>query len=107
MWLAKVLTPAPGADAPNLWKSWVTHRTTLPAQILHESSYRHLLPTPATIRAQSALRATQGQGGVWIAGGYTQPYDAQETALLSAMAVADGIGAGSAARLRTLQAALR
>lgn len=103
MWLAKVLTPPPGASPPNLWKSWVTHRATLPAQILHEAKYRHLLPTPATIRAQTALRATQGQGGVWIAGGYTQPYDAQETALLTAMDVAEGIVASPTARLRALR----
>ena len=100
MWLTKVLTPAPGASPPGLWKSWVTHRSSLPAQVVHESHYRHLLPTPATIQAQSALRALQGQGGVWFAGGYTLPYDAQETALLSAMSVADGIAAGSVARLR-------
>jgi len=103
MWLAKVLTPPPGANPPNLWKSWVTHRMALPSQIVHEASYRHLLPTPATIRAQSLLRAAQGRDGVWIAGGYTHPFDAQETALLSAMDVAAGIGAASSARLRALR----
>ena len=71
--------------------------------MLHESTYRHLLPTPATIRAQSALRATQGQGGVWFAGGYTRPYDSQETALLSAIDVADAI-VGPTARRRALRA---
>lgn len=101
MWLAQVLTPPPGASPPQLWKSWVTHRNNLPAQVVHEASYRHLLPTPATIRAQAALRATQGQGSVWFAGGYTQNYDSQETALLSAMAVADGL-AGTTARGRAL-----
>jgi uncharacterized protein len=107
MWLAKVLTPAPGASPPGVWKSWVTHRASLPAQVVHESQYRHLLPTPATIRSQSALRAMQGQGGVWFAGGYTLPYDSQETALLSAMSVADGIAAGSAARLRARRPEVR
>ena len=105
MWLAKVLTPPPGANPPNLWKSWVTHRMALPAQIVHEASYRHLLPTPATIRAQSLLQAAQGRDGVWIAGGYTQPFDAQETALLSAMDVAAAIGAAPSARLRALRRA--
>ncbi|HRP29391.1 MAG TPA: hypothetical protein PLG77_13255, partial [Burkholderiaceae bacterium] len=56
-----------------------------------------------TIRAQSLLRAAQGRDGVWIAGGYTHPFDAQETALLSAMDVAAGIGAASSARLRALR----
>lgn len=105
MWLAKVLTPPPGANPPNLWKSWVTHRMTLPAQIVHEATYRHLLPTAATIHAQRLLQAAQGEGGVWIAGGYTHPFDAQETALLSAMDVAAGIGAAGSPRLRALRRA--
>ncbi|MFY9511636.1 MAG: hypothetical protein WAQ05_11765, partial [Rubrivivax sp.] len=99
MSMAHVLPPAPGAGAPPaLWKSWVTHRQALPTQVLHEAHYRHLLPTPASIRAQDKLRALQGQGGVWFAGGYTHPYDSQETALLSAMAVADGLGVATARR---------
>jgi len=102
MSLADVLTPAPGAAPPALWKSWVTHRSSLPTQVLHDASFRHLLPSAASIHAQSALRALQGQSGVWFAGGYTQPYDSQETALLSAMSVADGIGA-AAARLQSLR----
>ena len=104
MRLAQVLVPPPGSPPPELWKSWVTHRSELPSAVLHESTYRHLLPTPATIRAQSALRATQGQGGVWFAGGYTQPYDSQETALLSALDVADAI-AGPTVRRRALRPA--
>lgn len=106
MWLAQVLTPPPGASPPQLWKSWVTHRDALPAQIVHEANYKHLLPTPATLRAQAALRALQGQGGVWFAGGYTQPFDAQETALLSAIAVADSI-AGPTVRSTALRAAAK
>ena len=105
MWLAKVLTPPPGANPPNLWKSWVTHRMALPAQVVHEATYRHLLPTPATLRAQRLLQAAQGKAGVWVAGGYTHPFDAQETALLSAMDVAAAIGAGPSARLRALRRA--
>ena len=105
MWLAKVLTPPPGANPPNLWKTWVTHRMTLPAQIVHEATYRHLLPTPATLHAQKLLQAAQGKAGVWIAGGYTHPFDAQETALLSAMDVASAIGAAPSARLRALRRA--
>ena len=105
MWLAKVLTPPPGANPPNLWKSWVTHRMALPAQVVHEATYRHLLPTPATLRAQRLLQAAQGKAGVWVAGGYTHPFDAQETALLSAMDVASAIGAGPSARLRALRRA--
>ena len=96
MWLAPVLAGPPPATAAKLWKSWTTHRLQQPAQVLHEAAFKHMLPTPATIGAQSALRLLQGRDGIWFAGGYTLPYDAQETALVSALGVALGIGASTA-----------
>jgi uncharacterized protein len=101
MWLAPVLAGVPPATAVKLWKSWTTHRQQQPAQVLHDTTFKHMLPTPATITAQSLLRQMQGRDGIWFAGGYTLPYDAQETALLSALSVAIGIGA-STARVRSL-----
>ena len=101
MWLAPVLAGVPPATAVKLWKSWTTHRSQQPAQVLHDTTFKHMLPTPASIAAQNALRLTQGRDGLWFAGGYTLPYDAQETALLSALGVAIGIGA-STARVRAL-----
>jgi uncharacterized protein len=104
MWLAPVLAPAAPltANGPSLWKSWVTHRRRLPNQVLHESRFRHMLPTPASLLAQDGLRALQGQGGIWFAGGYTLPFDAQETALVSALQVAAGL-LGSALESRHLK----
>ena len=93
MWLAPVLTVPPQAPGPGLWKSWVTHRDQEPSDVLHEAAFRHMLPTPASLLAQGALRALQGRGGLWFAGGYTLPFDSQETALLSALQVAVGLGA--------------
>lgn len=104
MWLAPVVATAPPATAAKLWKSWTTHRTQQPAQVLHEATFQHMLPTPSTIAAQGALRLLQGHDGIWFAGGYTLPYDAQETALLSALSVALGLGATSA-KVRTLERA--
>jgi hypothetical protein len=46
-------------------------------------------------KAQCALATQQGRGGLWFAGGYTLPFDSQETALLSAMSVAEGLTGGS------------
>jgi predicted NAD/FAD-binding protein len=65
-------------------------------RILHEARFRHMVPTTASLRAQSALLALQGQGNIWFAGGYTRPYDSQETALVSALDVAQGLQAVSA-----------
>jgi predicted NAD/FAD-binding protein len=99
MWLASVLTAPPHTTAANVWKSWITHRQP-PMAILHEATFEHLLPTPATLLAQRALGALQGRGGIWVAGGYTFPYDSQETALRSALGVALGLRVTSA-RCRT------
>jgi predicted NAD/FAD-binding protein len=101
MRLADPLAP-PGGPGPALWKSWVTHRDTLPQQVLHDVSYRHLSPTVGSLRAQGRLRRLQGQGGLWFAGGWVEPFDSQETALRSAMSVAAGLGA-TGARLQALQ----
>jgi predicted NAD/FAD-binding protein len=90
MWMGPVLSGPPQTTA-KLWKSWVTHREREPAQVLHEAQFRHMLPTPAPINAQTALANLQGAGGLWFAGGYTYPYDSQETALLSAIQVARGL----------------
>ena len=102
MWLAPVLTGTPVTTAAKLWKSWTTHRAQQPSQLLHRATFRHMLPTPASIAGQNALRQHQGRAGVWFAGGYTLPYDAQETALLSALGVALGLSSGSA-RVAALQ----
>ena len=104
MWLAPVLTTPPPATAAKVWKSWITHRQQQPAHILHEASFRHMLPTPATLAAQVFLRLLQGRGGLWFAGGYTRPYDSQETALRSAIGVALGLQA-TTSRVGALNAA--
>ena len=104
--LADVLPASAGQPPPALWKSWVTHRSHLPQQVLHDVSFSHFLPTPASLRAQKLLRARQGEGGVRLAGGYLHPYDAQETALLSAIDVAAGLGVDSM-RMRRLATAGR
>ena len=94
MWLASVVD-GPAPTAARLWKSWITHRDR-PKQVLHEAAFTHMLPTPATLRAQERLEALQGQDGMWFAGGYLYPYDSQETALRSALRVALGLQVTSA-----------
>lgn len=98
--LSRVLAPGPAGQVPTLWKSWVTGRSALPTQVLHEVHYRHFLPTPAALRAQAALAQLQGRDGLWIAGGYTRAFDAQETALQSALDVAAGLLPAARPRLQ-------
>jgi predicted NAD/FAD-binding protein len=96
MWMADVLAVPPRSSAAKLWKSWATHRDRDPKQILHEVHFRHMLPTVSSVRAQAALANLQGMGGIWFAGGYTYPYDAQETALRSAIHAVWGLQVSSA-----------
>jgi hypothetical protein len=42
-------------------------------------------------RDEAALNALQGPGDSWFVGGYTRPSDSQETALLSAIEVTQGM----------------
>jgi predicted NAD/FAD-binding protein len=103
MWLRSVIPDVPPATAARLWKSWITHRQPQPMQVLHEAEFRHMLPTPATLAAQTTLRRLQGQDGLWFAGGYLHPYDSQETALRSAIRVALGLGVASRRAQRLLE----
>jgi predicted NAD/FAD-binding protein len=104
MALGDVLAGAPPAIAARVYKSWVTHRADPPGEVLREAAFRHMLPTAPTLEAQSRLRALQGRDGIWFAGGYLHPYDAQETALRSALRVALGLRLASP-RLTSLRAA--
>jgi predicted NAD/FAD-binding protein len=103
MWLTSVIAGPPPAVAARIWKSWFTHRPR-PEDVLHEAEYTHMLPTVDTVRAQDRLASLQGADGIWLAGGYQFPYDAQETALLSALQVARGLEVTSARSERLLSA---
>lgn len=95
MWLDPVL------GTQSLWKSWVSHRP-LPAQPLAVEHFRHVLPDAGTVPALQAMAQLQGAGGLWFAGGYLEPFDSQETALRSALAVAEALTGGTA-RTRRLR----
>ena len=105
MWPASVVDGPTPATTAKLWKSWITHRGQLPKQILYETQFKHMLPTPATLAAQDRLGLLQGLDRLWFAGGYLYPYDSQETALRSALRVALGLQVTSS-RSQMLQAAL-
>ena len=63
-------------------------------EVLHQADYMHMLPTRQRFRPTDT-RLLQGRTGLWFAGGYLFPYDAQETALLSALEVVNGLNGGS------------
>jgi predicted NAD/FAD-binding protein len=99
MSVATVLPPGPDGAPVDLWKSWTTHRSTPPEQILAQAEFRHLLTTPRTIAAAARINTLQGTAGLSFCGTYTAPVDSQDTAVESALLVAERIAA-QAAHLR-------
>ncbi|MEA2315084.1 MAG: uncharacterized protein QOI03_1776, partial [Solirubrobacteraceae bacterium] len=66
--------------------------------ILLERRFKHPLISRATIQAARALHRLQGRHGLYFSGQYTTGFDSQESAVYSAMKVAESL----APRSRTL-----
>lgn len=90
--------PAHGAE---IFKSWITYRARGPARVIARRAFRHLVVTPAAVRARAELAACQGQAGVYFAGSHMTYIDTQESAVISAARVARLLAPDSA-RLATL-----
>jgi predicted NAD/FAD-binding protein len=86
----------------DIFKSWAQRRQTDPRHIVAQRRFRHPLITPAAIRAARALQPWQGHRGLYFSGQYTTGMDLQESAVWSAMQVAQALAPAS----RTLQALL-
>jgi predicted NAD/FAD-binding protein len=82
-----------GADV-RVFKSWATRRAD-PKQILLARRFKHPLITRSTIKAARALRSHQGRHGLYFSGQYTTGMDLQESALYSAMRVAEALAPAS------------
>jgi predicted NAD/FAD-binding protein len=86
-------------EAPiHVFKSWAQRRHADPKHILLARRFKHPLITRSTIKAARALRPHQGRKGLYFSGQYTTGMDLQESALYSAMQVAEAL----APRSRTL-----
>ena len=66
-----------------------------PKHILLERRFKHPLISRSTIKAARALRPHQGRKGLYFSGHYTTGMDLQESALYSAMQVAEALAPGS------------
>ncbi|WP_345801217.1 FAD-dependent oxidoreductase [Microbacterium sp. AZCO] len=78
-----------------VFRSWVTYEERLPEPLYATAVYEHAMVTVDYFDAQSHLRALQGRRGVWLAGLYTDDADSHESAVHSAVAVAEQLGPGS------------
>ncbi|GAA2000030.1 FAD-dependent oxidoreductase [Microbacterium ulmi] len=72
-----------------LFRSWVTYEERMPEPLHELVRYRHGRGTPAHFEAQRRLAAMQGEHGVWLAGMYADDADSHESAVHSAVTVAE------------------
>jgi predicted NAD/FAD-binding protein len=78
-----------------VFKSWVTYDEVLPEPLYATATYEHGLIDTTYFDAQRRLRPLQGRHGVSLAGLYTSDADSHESAILSAVAVAERLAPGS------------
>jgi predicted NAD/FAD-binding protein len=95
VWLGALHEKLPGGRTIDVFKSWAQRRRADPAHILLERRFKHPLINRSTIRAARALRPRQGRDGLYFSGQYTTGFDSQESAVYSAMKVAESLAPGS------------
>jgi predicted NAD/FAD-binding protein len=71
-----------------LFKSWVNYEPNLPEPLYGLATYDHPKVTPSYFEAQRAIARMQGEGNLWLAGLYTHDIDSHESAIVSAVKVA-------------------
>lgn len=79
-----------------IFRSWVTYDTHLCLEPLYGLyPYEHLRVTPEYFYAQQALELTQGTHNLWLAGLYTYGIDSHESAICSAIRIAQTLAPAS------------
>ena len=91
VWFGALHHKLPSGGTIDVFKSWATRRRADPRQILLERRFKHPLISRSTIRAARALRPLQGHHGLYFSGQYTTGFDSQESAVYSAMKVAESL----------------
>lgn len=91
------------ASRAPLFRSWLRPGEPEPRGTIELAHYRHIVITPAHHTRQAALARLQGSEGLWAAGMYTTGVDNHESALRSALFVAQQL-VPQAERVRWLAA---
>ncbi|HEY0715838.1 MAG TPA: FAD-dependent oxidoreductase, partial [Polyangia bacterium] len=105
-WIGGLHEKLPSGATIDIFKSWAQSRRADPQNILLERRFKHPLITPATVRAARGLGEWQGRNGIYFGGQHTTGTDMQDSALFSAMKVAEALAPKSPA-LSAFQARLR
>ncbi len=94
-WLGALYEKSASGASVHVFKSWAQRRRADPKHVLLERRFKHPLISQSTIKAARALRPLQGRKGLYFSGHYTTGMDLQESALYSAMKVAEALAPGS------------
>ena len=94
-WLGALQEKSASGATVHVFKSWAQRRRSDPKHILLERRFKHPVISRSTIKAARALRPLQGRRGLYFSGQYTTGMDLQESALYSAMKVAEALAPAS------------
>jgi predicted NAD/FAD-binding protein len=98
VWYGALRKKLPSGETIDVFKSWAKRRRADPRHIMLERRFKHPVISRSAIEAARALRPLQGRHGLYFSGQYTTGFDSQESAVYSAMKVAERL----APRSRTL-----
>jgi predicted NAD/FAD-binding protein len=105
VWLGALHHKLSSGATVDVFKSWATRRRADPKHILLQRRFKHPVISRSTIHAARALHRRQGHQGLYFSGQYTTGFDSQESAVYSAMKVAERL-APSSHTLASLKARL-
>jgi uncharacterized protein len=89
VWLGGIHRPLRTGATIDVFKSWAERRPSDPKHILLERRFKHPVISRSAIEAARALGRHQGRCGLHFSGQYTTGFDSQESAVYSAMKVAE------------------
>lgn len=78
-----------------LFRSWIKPGYPLPETVHAIRYYQHAKATINYFKAQSALKKLHGRDNIWLAGIYTRGIDSHESALVSAITIAQELAPNS------------
>jgi predicted NAD/FAD-binding protein len=91
VWLGGLEHTLPSGATIDIFKSWAERRRHDPKHILLGRRFKHPVINRAAIQAARTLRRHQGRHGLYFSGQYTTGFDSQESAVYSAMKVAESL----------------
>lgn len=87
-----------------VFRTWMPPRREPPAPLYCRRRFHHLIMTPESATLQRRIAALQGRAGIWLAGMYAVDVDNHESALLSAVPLAQALAPESPNLDRLLRA---